>query len=105
VDILYKDIVRTGPVHKSRREKRETSNREVNREGRRAGRKLEMGLNLKNLEIFLDAWVEVGGILATFIKKCMISGRRMANPEIIASATKRGRKSGRWKGVTEIRED
>jgi hypothetical protein len=64
-----------------------------------------MGLNLKNLKIFPDAWVEIEGILATFVEKCTISGRRMTNPEISASAMKRGRGLGRWLGVTGIRED
>ena len=99
------DMVRTGPVHKSSRETRETSNREVNRKGRRAGRKPEMGLNPKNLEMYLDAWVNVEGILTTFTKKYRIPGRRTTSPEIIARVMRRGRKSGRWLGVTEIRED
>ena len=99
-----KDMVRTGPVHKSTRETRETSDREVNRRGRRAGRKLKMGLNLKNLEKYLDAWVKVKGILATFIRTYTIPGRKTTSPEIIASVTRRGRKSGKWLGVTEIRE-
>lgn len=101
-------MVRTGPVHRSRRETRETSNREVNgkrHEGRVAGRKLEMGLNLKNLKIYLNAWVEIEGILATFVEKCTISGRRTTNPEITASAMKRGERLGRWLGVTGTRED
>ena len=93
----------TGPVHRSSRETRETSDREVNRKGRRAGRKPEIGLNLK--EIYLDAWVKIEGILATFMTKYTIPGRRTRSPEIIASVMRRGRKLGRWLGITEIRED
>lgn len=95
--------MRTGPVHRSGRETRETSDREVNRKGMRAGRKLEIGLNLK--EIYLDTRVKVEGSLATFMTKYTIPGRRTTSPEIIASVTIRGKKLGRWVGVTEIRED
>ena len=95
--------MRTGPVHRSSRETRETSDREVNRKGRRAGRKPEIGLNLK--EIYLDTRVKVEGSLATFMTKYTIPGRKTTSPEIIASVMRRGRKLGRWLGVTEIRED
>ena len=95
--------MRTGPVHKSSRETKETSDREANRKGMRAGRTPEIGLNLK--EIYLDAWVKVEGILATFMTKYTIPGRRTTSPEIIVSIMRRGRKLGRRLGVTEIRED
>lgn len=49
-------------------------------------------------EIYLD--------LAMFMKKSMISGRTMTNPEIIASMMmKRGRKMGSLPDDTVIRED
>ena len=47
---------------------------------------------MMDLGIYLDAWVKAEGILATFMKKFTISGRRMMNPEIIASVIKKGRK-------------
>jgi hypothetical protein len=55
--------------------------------------------------IFLDAWVKAEGILALFIKKEMISGRRKTSPEMAASTTKKGKKLGNWLGDTAIRED
>ena len=75
--------------------RRKTNNRGVNREGRRAGRKPEAGLNQKNLEIFLDPWVRVDGILATFMKMYTVPGRRIANPEMIANAIN---EVGDWEG-------
>jgi len=63
-------------------------------------------LDLNNLAIFLDAWVKAEGILAMFIKRETISGRRTTNPEIIAaSTTKKGKNLGNWLGDTAIRED
>jgi hypothetical protein len=57
---------------------------------------------LKNRETPLDAWLKAEGNLATFMT---IAGRRMTNPEVIASMMKRGKKLGSWLGVTVIRED
>jgi hypothetical protein len=47
------------------------------------------------LEIFLDPWVRVDGILATFMKMYSVPGRRIANPEMIASAIN---EVGDWDG-------
>jgi hypothetical protein len=69
------------------------------------GRRWNVGIDLNNLAIFLDAWAKAEGILATCIKKEMISGKRTTNPEITASKTKRGKNLGNWLGVTARRED
>lgn len=98
--------MRTGPVHKSSKETREKNRREdVKWEESVPGRKPEMRLDLKRLGILLDAWVNAEVILPTLMKRYRISGTRMTNPEIITRIMKRGRKSGRWLGVTVIRED
>jgi hypothetical protein len=69
------------------------------------GRQYNIGLDLNDLAIYLDARVKTDGILAIFIKKWVISGRMTANPEITARITKTGKNLGNWLGITAIRDD
>ena len=62
--------MRTGPVHKSSRERREIGNLdEGNREGKVASRKREIGTDLNNSAIVLDALEMAERILAILEKK------------------------------------